>query len=168
MSKLIIIPYDRTDAVNYAHEWAFKRNPKYLDFSNIGGDCTNFCSQCLYAGSKVMNYKPTFGWYYRSSKDRTPSWTGVQYLYNFLVSNKGAGPYAREVPPHKIKQGDIIQLSFDGKVFKHSLVTVKTGAIPNIYNIQIATHTYDRDYYHLSNYTFKKIRFLHIEGVRKP
>ena len=33
-----------------------------------------------------MNFTPVMGWYYRSSYDRTPSWTGVEYLYHFLVA----------------------------------------------------------------------------------
>ena len=44
-----------------------------------------------------MNYTPIFGWYYRSSSDRTASWTGVEYLYNFLIGNRSVGPYAVEV-----------------------------------------------------------------------
>jgi hypothetical protein len=160
-------PYDRDAVLAYAHEWAFKRNPSYLDFSDLGGDCTNFCSQCIYAGSRVMNFKPTYGWYYRSSYDRTPSWTGVPFLYDFLIGNRASGPFAREVFPRELKPGDLVQLSFDGDVFKHSLIIVKTGFTPEVYNIRIATHTYDRDNYPLSNYTWKKIRFLHIEGVRK-
>ena len=81
---MTVIPYDRRSAVAYAREWAFRRNPRFLDFSEIGGDCTNFVSQCLYAGSGVMNFTPVFGWYYLSSSNRTASWTGVEYLYNFL------------------------------------------------------------------------------------
>ena len=38
--------------VNYARKWAFSRNPAYYDFENIGGDCTNFVSQCLYADAR--------------------------------------------------------------------------------------------------------------------
>lgn len=71
-------------------------NPRYLDFENLGGDCTSYASQCLFAGCGVMNYTPTFGWYYNSAGDRTPSWSGVEYLYNFLTGNKKTGPYARE------------------------------------------------------------------------
>ena len=77
--------YDRVAAVLYAQEWALKRNKSFYDFENIGGDCTNFASQCIYAGAKIMNYKPIFGWYYNSLSSRTPSWSGVEYLYNFLV-----------------------------------------------------------------------------------
>ena len=40
--------YDRNAAVAYARKWALGRNPAFYDFSNIGGDCTNFASQCIY------------------------------------------------------------------------------------------------------------------------
>ncbi len=50
--------YHRNDALLYAKKWALDRNPRYLDFENMGGDCTNFASQCIYAGSGVMNYTP--------------------------------------------------------------------------------------------------------------
>ena len=69
--------YDRAAAVEYALTWAFRRNPAYYDFSEIGGDCTNFASQCVYAGSGVMNYTPDVGWYYINVNNRSPSWTGA-------------------------------------------------------------------------------------------
>ena len=48
-----LIPYDRSAAVTYAHRWAFGRNPRYYNFDELGGDCTNFASQCLYAGAPL-------------------------------------------------------------------------------------------------------------------
>ena len=65
--------YDRAAALAYARKWALGRNPAYYDFSRIGGDCTNFASQCIFAGAGEMNFTPTFGWFYRSANDRTPS-----------------------------------------------------------------------------------------------
>ena len=38
---LIEIGYDRRAAVRYALDWAFARNPRFYDFEDIGGDCTN-------------------------------------------------------------------------------------------------------------------------------
>lgn len=159
--------YDREKAIAYAHQWAFKRNPAYLDFSRYGGDCTNFISQCIYAGCNTMNPKPVFGWYYYNSYQRTASWTGAPYLYNFLVGNEGAGPFAKEVPLEELVPGDIIQLSFDGTIFRHSLFVVEMGKGGTPENVKIATHTYDRDYYPLSNYGYQKYRCLHIIGYRK-
>ncbi len=51
-------PYDRAAALRYAEQWAMRRNPDFFDFEELGGDCTNFASQCLYAGSRVMNFAP--------------------------------------------------------------------------------------------------------------
>ncbi|MDE7439525.1 MAG: amidase domain-containing protein, partial [Clostridia bacterium] len=45
-----ILDYNRELAYEYAKKWAFKRNPEFYNFNNIGGDCTNFASQCIYAG----------------------------------------------------------------------------------------------------------------------
>ena len=60
---LIPVGYDRFRAVAYALRWALSRNPRYYDFEDIGGDCTNYVSQCLFAGCGVMNYAPENGWY---------------------------------------------------------------------------------------------------------
>lgn len=48
-----ILEYDRQAAFEYAKKWAFRRNPRYYNFEKIGGDCTNFASQCIYAGAKI-------------------------------------------------------------------------------------------------------------------
>ena len=119
---MLIKEYNRRDAIEYAKKWAYGRNPKYYNYDSIGGDCTNFISQCIYAGSGIMNYEKTYGWYYKNANEKSPSWTGVQYLYNFLVNNKGIGPIAEET--EKIQIGDIVQLSFDGAEYAHSLIIV--------------------------------------------
>ena len=159
--------YDRKKAVDYATLWAYYRNPQYLDFSELGGDCTNFCSQCLYAGSGIMNYTPVYGWFYISSSNRSASWTGVDYLYNFLISNKTKGPFAVETDASKMELGDIIQLGSYSRGFYHSLVVTEIDGTPSSYTISISTHT--DDYYNrpLYTYEYEKIRFLHIGGVYK-
>ena len=155
------IPYDRRAAVAYARVWALLRNPIYYDFENIGGDCTNFASQCLYAGARTMNFTRVFGWYYRSAGDRTASWSGVQYLYNFLTGNAGIGPYAREVGQEEVQPGDIVQLGTRDGHFYHSPVI--TAVTPELL---VAAHTNDAVDRPLSSYDFELARFLHIEGVR--
>ena len=81
---LVTRPYEREKALAYAERYAFSQNEIFGDFRGIGGNCTNFVSQCVYAGSCKMNYTKTFGWYYISLDDRAPSWTGVEYFYNFI------------------------------------------------------------------------------------
>jgi len=155
------IPYNRTAAVDYARKWALSRNPAYYDFEKTGGDCTSFASQCIYAGAGVMNYTPVMGWYYNSALDRTPSWSGVEYLYNFLTSNESVGPYAHEVPAKEALPGDIVQLGTASGAFYHSPVITAISPM-----ILVAAHTYDAYDRPLSSYIFDKVRFLHIEGVR--
>ncbi|HWQ78963.1 MAG TPA: amidase domain-containing protein [Anaerovoracaceae bacterium] len=158
-------PYDREKALAYAHQWAFGRNPRYYNFEYLGGDCTNYTSQVLYAGSGIMNPKPTYGWYYYSLNNRAPAWTSVEYLYRFLVNNGGVGPVAIETDMYGVVPGDIVQISFDGRVFAHSPVIVSVGDPPDPSNILIAAHTYDSDYRPLDTYEYAKLRFLHITHV---
>ena len=155
------IAYNREKAVAYARRWALSRNPAYYNFEEIGGDCTNFASQCIYAGAGIMNYTPTFGWYYNSASDRTASWTGVEFLYDFLINNASVGPFAREVSQNEIQPGDIVQLGTLSGRFYHSPVIIETEP-----EILIAAHTYDALDRPLSSYSYQKARFLHIEGVR--
>ena len=158
-----IMEYNRQAAYAYARTWAFGRNPKYYDFSRIGGDCTNFASQCIYAGAGVMNFTPTFGWFYKSADDRTPSWTGVEYLYNFLVNNKEAGPFAEEVPLDKLEVGDIVQLGRRTGDYYHSPVVVSVSRG----RILVAAHSYDAFNKPLSSYVYEQARGIHILGVRQ-
>jgi hypothetical protein len=154
--------YNRTTAVEYAKRWALSRNPRYFDFSDYGGDCTNFISQCLYAGSNIMNYTPTFGWYYITSYDRTPSWTGVNFLYDFLVNNTGPSVYASIASLSHVEPGDVIQLGDATDRFYHSLLIC--GFTHS--DILICTHTNDSYMRPLSSYHYATIRYLHVEGVR--
>ena len=155
------IAYNRLAAVAYARRWALSRNPIYYDFSEIGGDCTNFASQCIYAGAKVMNFEPTFGWYYLSTDDRSPSWTGVEYLYSFLVNNNSVGPFGRLVGRSRVQIGDIIQLGKRDGTFYHSLVVSATFP-----RILVCAHSDDYLNRPLDTYTYENIRFIHIDGVR--
>lgn len=160
-----LLPYNRDAAVAYAHRWAYGRNPAYYDYEAIGGDCTNFASQCLYAGCGIMNFTPTFGWYYYDANRKAPAWTGVAYLYQFLVrSERSVGPIAEERRIEDLQPGDIVQLSFDGNSFQHSPVVVATGK-GGASEILLAAHSEDSDDRPLNTYSFVSARFLHILGA---
>lgn len=159
------IKYNRDLAISYAHKWALSRNPKYYNFDLVGGDCTSFVSQCLFAGCKKMNYSRQDGWYYNNGNDKSPSWSGVQFLYNFLTTNKGVGPHAKEISQNQIEPGDIVQLSFSDNVFGHSLFVISVENPNDLNKIFIAAHTYDVLGKRIGEYNFNKIRFIHIENV---
>ena len=151
----------------YAKKWAYQRNPKYYDFSRIGGDCTNFASQCLYAGAGVMNYTPTLGWFYKSVNDRSASWTGVEFFRNFLIGNAegiggGLGPFAAEADMDELEIGDFVQFGRATGDFYHTPIVVGfSRGIP-----LVAAHTNDTFAKPLNAYRFERLRCLHILGVR--
>lgn len=163
---LAVIPYDRQAAVAYAHKWAFGRNPDYFDYEEVGGDCTNFASQCLYAGTGVMNYTPVYGWYYIDANQKAPAWTGVEYFYNFITRKEvNPGPFGVDAPLEAMEPGDFVQFRFDKDTFGHTPIIVSIGSPPTLENTLIAAHSYDADYRPLSTYFFRDIRFLHILGA---
>ncbi len=159
---LIRADYNRERALEYVQRWALERNPLFLDYEGLGGDCTSFASQALYAGSCRMNFTPTTGWYFISDAQRSAAWTGVEYLYNFLVSNDGIGPYGREVFADEALPGDIIQLSDADGDFYHTLIII--GSENN--EFKVAAHSEDSYDRALSSYNYTGLRYIHIDGVR--
>lgn len=157
-----IIQYNRPNAVAYAREWALSRKPQFFDFHGIGGDCTNFASQCIYAGAGVMNYTRDYGWYYISPNDRAAAWSGVQYLYRFLTTNQGVGPFGRDANLSEIQLGDVIFL-YNGDRLYHTLVV--TG-FDNDGEILICAHTVDSYMRRLDTYNYVRAYPVHIENVR--
>ena len=167
---LIEKPYRRDRAVEYAKRWALDRNPLFADFSGRGGNCTNFVSQCVLAGSCTMNYTPTFGWYYISLDDRAPAWSGVDYFYDFMTGapsfaerNGGVGPFAEEVAREAVELGDVVQYAnADGDWYHTVLITGFDGD-----EILVSAQSDDALDRPISTYTAAVTkRFLHIGGVR--
>ena len=159
---LVTKPYLRENALLYAKKYAFSQNPIFGNFRGIGGNCTNFVSQCIYAGSCKMNYKPTFGWYYISLNERSPSWTGVEYFYNFMTTNKDVGPFGRVATPDEVEVGDVIQLGRDTDGYYHTLLIVGFDGEDPL----VAAQTDDAYARPLSTYSYDFNRFIKILGVR--
>ncbi len=162
-------PYIRERAVNYAETWALRRNPLFMNFAGRGGDCTNFTSQCLLAGSCTMDFTPDFGWYYISADNRAPAWTSVAFFYDFITEqpifaaeNNGIGPYGHEARAREVEIGDFIQLADEEGDYYHTLII--TGFEPN--DILVCAHTDDALNRRLSTYNYASLRFIHIDGVR--
>lgn len=153
--------YDRKSVYEYAKKWAYLRNPKYYNYDPLGGDCTNFASQCIFARCNQMNYNKNNGWYYINGNNKSPSWTGVEFLYKFLINNKGNGPFGKETTIDKLDIGDIIQLSFDGNKFSHSLIVIQNSG--SIDNTLVAAHTFDTFGKRVSDYEYYNYRCIHIE-----
>ena len=164
-----VAPYDRARAVEYARRWALERNRIFDDFSGGGGDCTNFVSQSILAGSCQMNYTDTFGWYFRSIEDRAPAWTGVEAFFNFFTGSgdflpvtERVGPFGYLTEREYVTEGDVVQLQNDKGVFYHTLII--TGIDGD--EILVSAHTNDALDRPLSTYTAAKgARFIRMLGV---
>ena len=159
---LVIKPYLRENALLYANRYAFSQNPIFGNFAGIGGNCTNFVSQCIYAGTCRMNYKPTFGWYYISMNERAPAWTGVDYFFNFITTNSDVGPFGRQATPDEMEVGDVVQLGRDGDGYYHTLLIVGFEGD----DILVAAQTDNALGRALSTYTYDFSRYIKILGVR--
>lgn len=159
----MIARYNREEAVRYAKSWALRANPEFYHFGGIGGDCTNFISQCLLAGNAVMNYSKSNGWYYISSSDRSPSWTSVLSLQYFLLNNQGLGPFGYFEKLENLEIGDIIQLRQNPTHFNHTVIisAIEKG------EIYVCAHSNDALNKPLSSYYFVEAKGIKIDGIRR-
>lgn len=128
--------YNNLAAVAYAKKYALTPNKNYNFFNffsnGVGGDCTNFLSQCLYAGSAQMVYSPT-PWYYKHIMNPpyykcSLSWSVAHSLYWFLKNNaqiRAPGPKGHETKnPNNINLGDLIFFEdLQHRIFHGTIVT---------------------------------------------
>ena len=120
-----IISYDPNKAIAYAKKWAKSRNPKYHDYSNEGGDCANFVSQCLIAGGLITS--DCYGNYGQGGT--------IPYVPNLEICLVQKGwKKATSMPGRGVPAGGVI--TFDSG--SHTALIVQGGTNP-----LIAGHTED-------------------------
>jgi hypothetical protein len=129
----IPISYNRSEVQTYAHTWWNSFNPDYLFFEN--DDCTNFVSQCLFAGNAPMNYtgKRELGWWYQGKKGNQElwsfSWAVADSLNRFLGGDSKEWHAERVDVPQKLAIGDVISYDWDGNGhYQHSAVVTDIDA----------------------------------------
>lgn len=145
------MPYNAKNAVAYAKKWANGRNPAYIDMTQLGGDCTNFVSQCLAAGGLEQGEN----WRYVSENERTPAWSDADSLCAHLLES-GA---AQEVfTGEDMQPGDVVFLSTPEGDLYHALLVVDQNAG----KLYIAAHTNDAWMRPLGSYLYWKARFVHM------
>ena len=161
--------YNRARAVEYARRWALSRNPLFTNFAGRGGDCTNFVSQSIYAGSCQMNFTPDFGWYYIDPNNRAPAWSSVEYFFDFITGspnftsqNGNIGPYGILTDAAGVFEGDVVQLADGTGDFYHTLLITGFSEGQTL----VSAHTNDALDRPLSEYNYASLRYIHIEGVR--
>lgn len=118
--------YDRRKAVQYAERWWDDYNPQFISFDV---DCTNYVSQCLWAGGAPMKYAADRdkGWWYRFGDD--PQWSfswSVAHSLRWFLASSPSGLRATEVATaSELQPGDIIAYDFDGDGrWEHNTIVV--------------------------------------------
>ena len=118
--------YNRIAAITYALKWAQARNstvwPDFSSSAGGGGDCTNFISQCLYAGGWTMCYGP-LGWYSwpKRAWDHSRSWTSADAFDDYIKRSGRATPCGLE----DLDIGDLISEEIDGHGIRHWMMVTK-------------------------------------------
>ncbi len=123
--------YDNGRAVQYAHEFADKRNTFFYD---AGMDCTNFVSQCVSYGfgdtfsyDNNSSYRMIIGRWSAGSGGGFPAWEAVGHHWNYMFENKynKEGPVVYVGSLNSLSEGDIMQIDFnDDGVYDHSVICV--------------------------------------------
>ena len=143
--------FSRQKCVEYAKKWAYSFNPEFYNFSSLGGDCTNFISQCMLYGGFEMNFNPN-GWYYVNLNNRSPSWTGVNEFWNFGVQNTQKGVKFRPCTLEEVEIADIIQL-YNGTRYYHTLLVTEVDN-----GVKVTAHTYNNYNAPLDRYNYISFR----------
>lgn len=162
-------PYRREDAVLYADRWWDSFNP---EFSAFEVDCTNYISQCLFAGGAPINYTGTreSGWWYKGYVGGREAWSYSWSVANALerfLTNSDSGLRADLVSkPEQLQLGDVIIYDWDGNgAYQHSTIVTAfdAGGMPlvNAHTVPSKHRFWDyRDSYAWTGNTV--YRFFHI------
>ena len=156
---------DRASMRSYQDSWWNSFNPSFANFTNYGGDCTNYASQVLNSSSAPQYSTSASGihgypyWYYRSSNNRSSTWTGVEQIREYLLENTTKGPSGYRVTTFgALESGDIVQLH-NGTRFYHSVVVYTQGGDP-----WVTAHTSPYSGYYSSRYGGIDYSRIHISG----
>ncbi|WP_340009473.1 amidase domain-containing protein [Paenibacillus sp. FSL K6-0276] len=164
------VRYNREEAVAYADRWWKDGNPEFETFEV---DCTNYVSQCLFAGGAPINYtgKRETGWWYKGYQGKQEwwsySWAVSDSLQRYLSVSRSSGLRAEVMErPEQLMLGDIIQYDWDGNgQYQHSTIVTAfdAGGMPlvNARTVSSRHRFWDyRDSYAWTDQT--KYRFFHI------
>jgi cell wall-associated NlpC family hydrolase len=164
------VRYNREEAVAYADRWWKEGNPEFEIFEV---DCTNYVSQCLFAGGAPINYtgKRETGWWYKGYNGKQEwwsfSWAVSDSLQRYLSGSHSSGLRAEAVErAEQLLPGDVIFYDWDGNGhYQHSTIVtaLDAGGMPLVNARTVSSrHRYwdYRDSYAWTDRT--AYRFFHI------
>ncbi|WP_227872231.1 amidase domain-containing protein [Paenibacillus albus] len=127
------IRYRRDLVAAYADRWWNEPNPAYENFEV---NCTNYVSQCVFAGGAPMDYtgRRDTGWWYRGysggRENWSYSWAVANALKNYLSASHKSGLRATIVDSaDQLALGDVIIYDWSGdNRYQHSTVVTAFDA----------------------------------------
>ena len=180
--------YNGNVAADYAYEFGKKSTSPFYDFSNKGGDCTNFASQAILAGMvgiteptdlkpKRLNYLADqnsryLRWFYVSYTNHKygSSWTGADWMYKYVKANKSSYKglhfaFITEDSPTKalkisaIKRGDIIFADWTGNgTVDHTMIVSGKTCNSGYSCVKVAYH---------NSTGYNKHRYISLSSINK-
>ena len=150
--------YNKTTGVSYANKYVKSRNSCFYSANGVGGDCTNFVSQCIWASYggwkpgdsvttmtnninnrvRMMPSTSLSNWFGHKNGGGTP-WESVEGLWNFSTSNSGKGPRAngsnnnavyKNLVAFAISSGDVLQVKKSGNSkYGHSVYVIYSNPL---------------------------------------
>lgn len=154
-----VIHYDRQSAVEYAMKYALVPNKKYRYFGvnqRIGGDCTNFVSQCLKAGGMPLSYNKKNPWWYNfeaSANVCSLSWSVAHSLFWYLkknAENNSKGAKALETNNiSDLELGDLVFYENKRGLIFHSTIITAFNEVPLVsqHSVEALNVSYIKPYY---------------------
>lgn len=116
------VPYNRTQAVQYAALWWASYNPLFRGFQD---DCTSFISQCLLSGGMPMEVtdRRDKGWWYLGPNEQwSYSWAVAHSLRWYLDA---PGRAEKRANARELELGDVISYDWDGDgTWQHNALVV--------------------------------------------
>jgi hypothetical protein len=166
------VNYDRHKSVQYAELWWDKANPAYIEFEV---DCSNFVSQCLFAGGVPMHYtgKRDSGWWYKGRNNGVEfwsfSWAVAQSLQAYMIRNHSGLQVEEALTADLLELGDVISYDWNGDGhFRHSaIVTAKDSNGMPLVNAH-TTNSRHRYWNYKDSYAWTertRYRFLHVKDT---
>ncbi|PKM45996.1 MAG: hypothetical protein CVV03_05835 [Firmicutes bacterium HGW-Firmicutes-8] len=175
--------YSASKAISYAEKYVLNYNPAYKYYYS---DCTNFVSQCLYAGgwpyaNTSLPATDNYAWWYKASTStNSNTWSVADRLYafSFLYTNPYRGMATTRYSgtttvnyPSGVSKGDIIFYDWtsDGNADHASIYVVDgTDPVSKSSGALIDQHTYDRQHaiwtlnYYNTNRSTTTIKPVHL------
>lgn len=165
--------FDRNKAVAYANQYYHSRNPIWYNFTDEGGNCQNYASQCLLEGGIPLDYSGEEQWKCyvedpnyepeineeETATGRTRSWVNVGYFYNYAKWNEGKGMAAdANVNLYYAQPGDIIIVGNNG--LSHTVIVSKVVDG----HILVNSNSIDMKDYPVEAYTYTTVMLIKILG----